>query len=91
MSSRSLSGCEAAVPRIAMSEQDEQPSPYILRAAKNSLQGRAMSRHLTYGGANWTKLSPRDRMQSVLDERRWRQYSRSPAAIYYHWQPQLQR
>lgn len=36
-------------------------------------------------------LPVRDRLRTVLDERRWREYARTSTSIYYHWQPQLER
>ena len=32
---------------------------------------------------NKARLSVRDRLRSLLDERRWRDYARSPTAIFY--------
>jgi len=32
-------------------------------------------------------MTPRDRIRSRLDERRWREYARSRTAIFLRWQP----
>jgi hypothetical protein len=33
------------------------------------------------------RLSVRDRLRSLLDERRWRDYARSPTSIFYGVRP----